>query len=392
MPNRLRVSVVDHKADDVVDHKADDFTILLDALEQGLFSTSGMGTELLGPEGTALYSTHGMGTELRIDYTTIDGQLHATGFTLTDGGQITLRGTFSTPEPLGVAVWTDMRPDALGEALFGDTRFDIRGSRGDDAAIGSDFRDRFRMGGGDDSVFGGDGDDMINGGRGNDLLIGGAGDDTILGGGGNDMLVLGDGNTLGQVTARGGAGNDVFVQLNGQADLTGGPGCDVFIFNSFAGTAGGSPNIQTRIRDFDPDDILVLTGYDGTLPGDFAGETLADLENGTIDDFQWIETNRGVVIQAGDARIVLRGVDAEDINLDQILFTKQSVQEATTLFDSNSGGGTLGYFMEPWAVLDITHGPGGDSYIAFGHDKKGVFETWGGDITDFIPTGETVMF
>ncbi|MDU8927086.1 calcium-binding protein [Alisedimentitalea sp. MJ-SS2] len=338
MPNTLTISIRGRDGFDLSGFMND--------LEQGLFSTDGTTLELLGPDGTALMTDAGT-MELRIPYTTIDGQVHAEGFILIPDTLPVVRAVFSSPEPLGFPVWTDMRPLSFFDALLGDTRFDVRGSRGDDAAAGSDFGDRFRMGSGDDSVFGGDGDDLINGGRGNDLLIGGPGNDTILGGGGNDMLVLGDGNalvlgdgnTLDQIVARGGAGNDIFVQFSGQSTITGGPGNDVLIVQTDSALA----NIFVQFRDFGAEDSLVLTGLSVSPDTiDPADETLADLENGSIDDFQWRETPRGVEIQAGDARIILRGVDAEDINLDQILFTENSALETMGIFDCNPGQGILG--------------------------------------------------
>lgn len=362
MLNRVRLSVVDHKADD-----------FMAALEKGLFTMDAGTSELLGPEGTALFSTHGMGTELRITYTTIDSELHATGFVVRDDEGVSLRGRFEDPEPLGVPVWTDMRPLALYDALLGDSEFDVRGNRNDNAALGSDFDDRFRMGTGDDSAFGGAGDDVLNGGRGDDLLIGGPGNDRVIGGRGNDMLILGDAETSGTNTARGGAGNDVFVQLGGVADIRGGRGNDWIIIESFASTASGSPNVQTRVRDFGADDILLLADW-GTPIGTLTGETLADLENGSIDEFRWRETKAGVQIHAGDSVVVLRRVTADEIDLDQILFAEASAQETVALFDGNADGEALGRTM------------GGDSFIAFGTETS-TFITFGTETSTFIAYG-----
>lgn len=373
MPNRVRLSVVDHKADD-----------FMAALEAGLFSMDGSTMDALGPEGTALYSTSAAGTELRIRYTTIDGEIHATSFVVRDAEGVSLRGRFEDPEPLGFGSWGEAPgtpKDALYDALLGDSQFDVRGNRADNGVLGSEFDDVFRMGAGDDSAYGGAGDDVLKGGRGDDLLIGGPGNDTVHGGRGNDLMILGDAQTEGATTARGGAGNDVFVQLGGLADIHGGRGNDWIIIESFNSSAGGSPNVQTRVRDFDPGDFLMLADW-GVPIGGITGETLADLENGTIDEFQWRDTARGVQIEAGDARILLRGVSAEEVDLDQILFAEQSAEETAQLFDSAEGGGLLGRPPggDPYYVITMEHITG----ITNGFDSMA---TWGGDLLGFFAFG-----
>ena len=350
MPNRVRLSVVDHKADD-----------FMDALEQGLFSADAATLEALGPEGTALFSTSGMGTELRISYTTTDGEVHATRFVVSDAEGVSLRGRFDDPEPLGFGSWSESvgtLKDALYDALLGDSQFDVRGNKADNGALGSEFDDTFRMGAGNDSAHGGAGDDVLNGGRDNDLLILGDGDDRADGGAGNDVIVTGSGRDV----VSGGSGSNIFVE-------------------SWINNLSDGPN-RTVIRDFNANDLLVLADHDGPI-GPIAGETLADLENGTIDEFHWRETNGGVRIEAGDAVVVLRGLDADEIDLDQILFAEASVEEAVTMFDTLEGGGILG------------RPPGGDPYYVITMENlvgvsNGVesFRTWGGDVSGFITWGE----
>lgn len=356
MLNRVRLSVVDHKSDD-----------FMAALEQGLFSMDAGSAELLGPEGTALFSTHGMGTELRIRYTTIDGELHATGFVFRDDEGVSARGRFEDPEPLGESRWIDVLSIDLYKALLGDSQFDVRGNRNDNGALGSDFADRFSMGAGDDSAFGGAGDDVLNGGRGHDLLAGGPGNDSVNGGRGNDMLILGDGDGR----ANGGAGNDVIVTGSGSDVVSGGGGSNVFL-ESWVNNLSDGPN-RTVIRDFDADDVLLLADW-GTPIGTLTGETLADLENGSIDEFQWRETARGVRIEAGDAVVVLRGVTADEIDLDQILFTGADTQETVALFDGSADDEALGRTV------------GGDSFIAFGTETS-TFITFGTETSTFIAFG-----
>ncbi|MHA6327081.1 calcium-binding protein [Roseivivax sp. CAU 1753] len=388
MPNTLTISVRGKDGANIAE--------LFDALEQGVFSTSGMGNELTAPEGTALFSTSSMGTELRIDYVTIDGQLHATGFQLgtptPKGLEIEQTANFSQPQPLGGESWievldynaetdTDTFTPATYEALLGDSRIDMKGGNADDWITGSEFGDRFNLGGGDDAASGGDGNDQFKGGKGNDLLIGGADNDKLVGGNDNDLLILGTGND----SADGGNGNDVLIFTSGQDVAKGGNGSDIFIFDSFSTTASGSPNVQTRVNDFDPDDILVFSEFDSALPEDFAGETLADLENGTIDDFMWRETKQGVQIQAGDAQVYLKGVSADEIDIDQLLFSDAGVEETAALFDTGGEGGTLGTPLggDPYLIITMENVSDATMVGAPG----GAFETWGGDSSGFITFG-----
>jgi len=378
MLNRVRLSVVDHKADD-----------FMAALEKGLFTMDAGTSELLGPEGTALFSTHGMGTELRIRYTTIDGELHATSFVVRDDEGVSVHARFEEPEPLGFGSWSEATgtlKDALYGALLGDSQFDVHGNRADNGVVGSEFDDRFGMGAGDDSAYGGAGDDVLNGGSGYDLLIGGPGNDKVNGGRGNDLLILGDAEMDGTTTARGGAGNDVFVQLGGVADIRGGRGNDWIIIESFSSTADGSPNVQTRVRDFDRGDFLMLADW-GTPIGTLTGETLADLENGSIDEFRWRETKAGVQIHAGDSVVVLRRVTADEIDLDQILFAEASAQETVALFDGSADGEALGRTVGGDSF--ITYGTETSTYIAFGTETS-TFIAYGSEGTGFI--NDTLTF
>ena len=368
MPNVLSVSVVDHKADDIINW--------FNALEQGLFSTHGAGTEA---NGTALM-TDASTMELRVDYVTIGGEVHTTGFSGWDEGVAAFTASFDTPEPLGFPVWTDMRPLSFAEDLLGDTRIKMVGNKGSDWVSGFDFNDRFQLNDGNDAAAGGDGNDVLLGGRGRDLLIGGADNDVLRGGNGHDMLIAGPGDD----TVKGGGGNDVLVFEGGVNQAYGGLGSDIFIFDSFGSTASGSPNVlKTVVRDLDASDLLVLGGL-GVSPDtiDPSSKTLDDVENGTIDDFRWVQKTNALVIKSGDAKVILRNTTADQVDLDMILFTEQTAAEAVELFDNTGTGGTLGYFMEPWAVVTVDHNPNGTSFIAFGSESSG-FDTYGGDVSGF---------
>ncbi|GAB4537347.1 MAG: hypothetical protein Tsb0019_38560 [Roseibium sp.] len=374
MTNTLSISVLDKSGTNIRDFLAP-FT-------QGLFSTHGMGTELLASEGTALFSTSGMGTEFGImfsvSYTTSDsGVVGATGLTVHEDGKAEWRASFSEPQPLfpafaeGQADWTAAQLEALTEMLLADTRFDITGRKGNDFMLGTSLADRIVLKGGDDVAAGGDGDDIMNGGRGDDFLAGQLGDDRLSGGADNDMLIAGPGDDV----LIGGAGNDILVMGSGQQKASGGIGSDVFIFDTFGSTAGGSPNVQTRVKDFSADDLLVLADFGEALPESFAGETLADVEAGTIDSFQWRETKRGVEIKAGEATVLLQGVAADEIDLDQLVFSNRHTGEIVTLFGGTIDDGTFGH--------DLT----GNEFIAFGEEASG-FIAFGSEGTGFVAFGE----
>lgn len=167
-----------------------------------------VGATLTSDDGsTATYSTVGGKTEFSLNYETIGGVLHVTGFAFSDGGTTTVSASFSDPQPTTLDYLTITMTNTFMEDVLSDTRFDVTGRQGDDTAEGSAFGDRFLMLGGDDMVRGGQGDDIMLGGRGNDLLDGGADDDRIGGGQDSDLLIFGAGNDIGL----GGAGNDVLV-------------------------------------------------------------------------------------------------------------------------------------------------------------------------------------
>lgn len=363
MPNSLSLSVLGKSGVD--------FAGVFSDLAGGLFSQSGSAT---GDAGTALMTDAGT-MELRIDYVTIGGEIHATGLSLSDGGTVVATGSFSSPEPLGFAAWASA-PDPIFDALLGDTAITVNGKSGDDWASGSVFDDTFNMKGGDNAASGGAGDDIMRGGSGMDLLMGGADDDRLLGGANADMLICGPGDDF----ANGGSGNDVLVfQGSGTNSALGGLGDDIFIFDSFNSSAGGSPNVlRTTVRDLDPGDLLLFCSFDGTLPATVEGTTLADLENGTIDEFRWVEKANGVLIRAGDSRVLLRGLTADEVDLDMVLFAEQSAADTVELFDSASAGGTLGTPPggDPYLTITMTNA----TRVGNGDD---LIETYGGDILDF---------
>ena len=152
----------------------------------------------------------------------------------------------------------------------------IMGMSAGDAVVGTAYGDIVKAGGGKDTVDGGDGDDRLTGSGGGDVLVGAGGDDTLLGGGGNDVLA-------------GGPGDD---------RLVGGRGRDVFVIEPGVGTdvIGDFRNRQDRI------DLSDLPDVDGF--GDLAVRRV------------W----RDVVVEAGEATIVIEATRRGAIDADDFLF------------------------------------------------------------------------
>ena len=129
-----------------------------------------------------------------------------------------------------------------------------------------------------DTLDGHDGADILRGLAGNDILNGYGGNDRLLGGNGNDVLSGGGGND----TFRGGRGDDL---------LTGGLGNDRFVFADGDGA--------DRIQDFSQGDTLLLRGYLD------AGQTVEDAAS---------DVRGGLMISNGEDRIVLLGLDTDDLS------------------------------------------------------------------------------
>ncbi|RMF45282.1 MAG: calcium-binding protein, partial [Deltaproteobacteria bacterium] len=372
MANRLTITVFDKGGTDLRD--------FLQSLSQGLFSADASPLDLLGAEGTASFTTNAGTVQFSIDYVTSGGEVHATGISVTQNGGKEWTASFFDPEPLGFSVWADMVPLNLADGLLGDSRFEIEGRKGAETVAGTEFRDRMILKGGNDRASGEGGNDTITGGKGKDLLLGHDGNDLLTGGKGHDMLIAG----LGNDTLAGGAGNDVLVFGAGQQVAKGGIGSDILIFDSFASNAGGSPNVSTVVKTLDPSDVLVFVDFRNPLPVDFEGTTLADVENGTVDDFAWLQTNRGVELRVGKAEVFLKGVTAGEIDLDLLLFTERSAAEAVSLFDSGSQGQQL---LGSGLTGDgfVASGNAGTTFTAVGNGST-TFNTYGGDILEFSST------
>ena len=373
MPNTLDLTIVAKSGFDLAGFFGD--------VQDGLFSTSGAGTEATG---TALFSMDGSTMDFSLDYVTLNGKLHVTAITILDQDATTLvAGTFATPENIGWPVWTDMRPLKLFDRLLGQTKFDTEGGDGDDTALGGEFRDSLVMKAGNDMAAGGGGQDFVQGGRGLDLLMGGAADDRLQGDGDHDLIICGTGKDF--VLA--GSGNDVVIVDDGTATVRGGTGRDLIVIDSFSSQAGGSPNVlRSTLKDFDPaQDALIFAGVAsqaGTNPEGYT--TLADVETGARPGFKWFETTNGTVIRSGDARVLIKGVEAEEIDLDYLLFTERTARETADLFDPASGDSTIGSGFGGDAF--IAFGSEGTGFIAFGEEATGATDSWdlySGDVLGF---------
>ena len=171
--------------------------------------------------------------------------------------------------------------EGSGETGAGDF---IRGGKGEDTIIGSNFADTLKGGlgadairtfGGGDEVDGGFGRDVILGSEAMETLNGGNGDDTILGFTGADLIDGGQGDDVllangyeaaafaipigfpgeesSAATLNGGNGDDEIL-FNSEDQANGGPGADVFAIEIEA--AGET---STGIQDFDiTEDQLVI--------------------------------------------------------------------------------------------------------------------------------------
>ena len=113
----------------------------------------------------------------------------------------------------------------------------------------------------------------------NDTFKGRNQDDTVFGQGGNDTLSGGGGDD----NLHGGQGNDV---------LTGGAGADTFYLAAGDG--------QDRIKDFDVEDMLILTDY------------LADGE--TLGDVATLNGDGNLVLSNGTDQVILEGLDLDDLS------------------------------------------------------------------------------
>jgi len=174
----------------------------------------------------------------------------------------------------------------------------VEGGDGNDTLAGSYGNDIVRGGDGNDSLGGGTGTDQLYGDAGDDLLGAGDDDDRLYGGTGNDFLGGGSGND----TMFGGTGDDTLNGGSGNDTMFGGDGSDIFVFNSF------TQNERDIIRDFTLGEDLLRMKY---VVGRFDGLTIEDT---TASGKAYAQ------ITYNDHRILLEGVDADDLDPSDFIF------------------------------------------------------------------------
>lgn len=210
------------------------------------------------------------------------------------GGNDTLRGGDGNDEIHGNEGNDDLNGGTGEDVMFGDEGNDkVAGGNGDDLMSGGLGNDSLRGEADDDQLFGNDGLDFLDGGTGNDLLFGGAGVDKIIGGAGSDKI-------------SGGEGDDHMWGGNWGADSA----SDTFVFESGSG--------KDYVHDFEAGSDLIDFSAFGT---DYAKiqDVIQDLGWATVIDLQQLTGG-----QTGD-RLVLKGVDADDLGADSFIFDLDTV-------------------------------------------------------------------
>lgn len=134
--------------------------------------------------------------------------------------------------------------------------------------------------------------EIIHGTHKNDVIHGGGANNTLHGNGGNDRLV-------------GGRGGDVLDGGKGNDKLTGGADADIFVFSTGDG--------RDKITDFD------TSGWDADRI-DLSGVRSITGFRDLVHNHMW-QRGSNVVIDGGDGeRIVLKGVDIDDLEASHFIF------------------------------------------------------------------------
>lgn len=260
-------------------------------------------------------------------------------------------------DPVSPGTPTDFVPGAVAAPEV-PANLVLRGSSRSEALLGGDGHDRLDGGRGHDKLFGGAGNDRLHGGDGHDRLDGGTGADRMWGGRGNDVYIVDDrndrvfesrgqgidtvkasvsyslggthverlmltgsenlngaGNGLdnllvgnsgnnvlkggrGEDTLRGMSGDDVLIGGAGNDRLTGGSGADTFVFQK-----GGGRDVVTDFRHSQDDiDVSRLNGVN------------------SLSDLDIRQEGRNTLIQHEDTIIVLKGVNASDLDSNDFIF------------------------------------------------------------------------
>lgn len=154
--------------------------------------------------------------------------------------------------------------------FYGEAEFEVVGNGIDNYIVGADGQGDLYGGGGRDQLFGNGGDDVLFGGTGDDRLFGGDGDDLIYGERGRDQ-------------AYGGAGADTFAFVDGDQQL--------------------------YIRDFEADDVVEISGFDGISDYD-------DLVN--VANLR--DSNGRVIVDIDDDRLLIADLTVAELDRDAFVF------------------------------------------------------------------------
>lgn len=193
-------------------------------------------------------------------------------------------------------------------SLFDDrTEGDAGGEAVDDVMDGTAIDNAFFGLGANDTLMGRKGNDFLFGGLANDILSGGADDDEAYGGAGRDQVAGDEGNDL----VDGGAGFDILSGGSGLDTVIGGRGFDLL--------SGGA----------DADDFVILPGSGFEYIMDFEdnldsllidAELVAGANAGdAIPESLLSERNGNTTITVDGARVIVAGIDAQDLVDDIIL-------------------------------------------------------------------------
>lgn len=189
------------------------------------------------------------------------------------------------------------------DGLYGGAGNDNISGEGGHDDIGAGFNDDTVSGGdGNDNMGGGTGRDVIGGGAGNDTIGGGEGDDTISGGVGDDFIAGGGRNDV----LNGGAGSDRINGGAGSDTMTGNEGADTFIFSAFY---NGDTDVITDFQD--GIDKIQMSGVQNA-PG-------SGLQ-GYVDALNVTTVAGGVQLSYGGNKIILEGLSASQIDVDDFIF------------------------------------------------------------------------
>lgn len=202
-----------------------------------------------------------------------------------EGGQDTLTELIT-----GKAVLTNIKLTGQGtDKLASIERIDLTGNSGNNLIDAS----RYTLG--DVTLRGGDGNDTLLGGAGNDLLEGGVGTDTVkqmsysdqtltdglLTGNGDDVL---DSIERADLTAKSSAGNTIDAEaFSGIVSLTGGDWDDLLIASQRGGTLRGGSGEDTLVGSDDPDSLDGGEGDDSITGGGSDDRLRGGRENDFLD-------------------------------------------------------------------------------------------------------------